>query len=233
MAEPLPIVLIPGLLCSPRMYEPQIPALWAHGPVMVATHTRDDSMAGIARRILGQAPERFVLIGLSMGGYISFEIMRQAPDRIARLGLLDTQARADTPEQSDRRRAQIAMAQGGKLQEVADLQFPMMFSEARHGDQRLRDLNRQMATDVGAEAFARQQTAIIGRPDSRPDLGDIACPTLVLVGESDTITPPERAKEMADVISDARLIVVPDSGHLSTLEQPAAVTAALTAWLEG
>ena len=81
MDESLPIVLIPGLLCSPRMYEHQTPALWGHGPVMVADHTRDDSMAGIARRILAHAPPRFVLIGLSMGGYISFEIMRQAPDR--------------------------------------------------------------------------------------------------------------------------------------------------------
>jgi len=232
LAESLPIVLVPGLLCSPRMYEPQIPALWGHGPVMVADHTRDDSMAGIARRILEQAPPRFVLIGLSMGGYISFEILRLAPGRVARLGLLDTQARPDTPEQSERRRAQIAMARDGKLLEVADQQFPLMFSAPRHGDDRLRGLNRQMAMDVGAEAFARQQTAIIGRPDSRPDLGAIGCPTLVLVGESDQITPPDRAQEMADAISDARLVAIPDSGHLSTLEQPAAVTAALTTWLE-
>ena len=228
----LPIVLIPGLLCSPRMYEPQTPALWGHGPVMVADHTRDDSMTGIARRILAQAPPRFVLIGLSMGGYIAFGIMRQAPDRVARLGLLDTQARPDTPEQSERRRAQIAMANQGKLLDVADQQFPLMFSAPRHGDERLRVLNRQMAMDVGAEAFGRQQTAIIGRPDSRPDLGRIGCPTLVLVGESDQITPPDRAQEMAHAIADARLIAIPDSGHLSTLEQPAAVTAALTAWLE-
>lgn len=232
MGESLPIVLIPGLLCSPRMYEPQIPALWAHGPVMVADHTRDDSMAGIARRILAQAPPHFVLIGLSMGGYISFEILRQAPDRVARLGLLDTQARPDTPEQSERRRAQIVMAREGKLLEVADQQFPLMFSPPRHQDERLRALNRQMAVDVGADVLARQQMAIIGRPDSRPDLGAIGCPTLVLVGASDQITPPDRAQEMADAIPDARLVAIPDCGHLSTLEQPAAVTAALTQWLE-
>jgi pimeloyl-ACP methyl ester carboxylesterase len=232
MGEPLPIVLIPGLLCSPRMYEPQIPALWRHGPVMVADHTRDAGMPDIARRILAQAPPRFVLIGLSMGGYIAFEILRQARERIVRLGLLDTQARPDTLEQSDRRRAQIAMAREGRLLEVADQQFPLMVSERRHQDQALRALNHRMAEDIGPEAFARQQTAIIGRPDSRPGLPDIGCPTLVLVGESDVLTPPDRAKEMADAITGARLAVIPDCGHLSTLEQPEAVTSALTAWLE-
>ena len=86
MSEALPIVLIPGLLCTPELYAPQIPVLWRFGPVMVAGHTRDDSMAGIARRILADAPPRFVLMGLSMGGYAALEIMRQAPERVARLG---------------------------------------------------------------------------------------------------------------------------------------------------
>lgn len=232
MAEALPMVLIPGLLCSARMYEAQIPALWRRGPVMVADHTRSDSMAGIAAGILAAAPPRFALAGLSMGGYIAFEILRQAPQRIARLALLDTQARPDTPEQSERRRRQIELAQKGRLLEVADLQFPLMISEARHGDEGLLALNRQMASEVGPEAFARQQTAIIGRPDSRPDLAAIACPTLVLVGAQDALTPPDRAKEMADAIAGAGLVIVPDSGHLSTVEQPQAVTAALEAWLE-
>jgi pimeloyl-ACP methyl ester carboxylesterase len=232
MAEVLPIVLIPGLLCSPRMYEAQIPALWRRGPVMVADHTRSDSMAGIAADILAAAPPRFALAGLSMGGYIAFEILRQAPERIARLALLDTQARPDTPEQSDRRRMQIDLARKGRLLEVADLQFPLMISDSRHGDERLRALNRQMANDVGPEAFARQQMAIIGRPDSRPDLAAIRCPTLVLVGAQDALTPPDRAKEMAAAIGGARLSVIEDSGHLSTVEQPEAVTAVLEAWLE-
>lgn len=233
MAEALPIVLIPGLLCSHRMYEAQIPALWRHGPVILADHTRSDSMAGIAAGILAAAPPRFALAGLSMGGYIAFEILRQAPERVARLALLDTQARPDTPEQSDRRRMQIDLARKGRLLEVADLQFPLMISEPRHGDERLRALNHQMANDVGPEGFARQQTAIIGRPDSRPDLAAIRCPTLVLVGAEDALTPPDRAREMADAIQGARLAVIEDSGHLSTVEQPEAVTAALEAWLKG
>jgi pimeloyl-ACP methyl ester carboxylesterase len=232
MAETLPIVLVPGLLCTPRLYAEQIPALWRHGPVTIADHVRDDSMAGIAARILAAAPPRFALAGLSMGGYIAFEILRQAPERVARLALLDTQARPDTPEQSERRRAQVALARAGKMAEVVDQQYPLMVQRRRLGDHGLRALVLQMAEEIGAAGFARQQDAIIGRPDSRPGLAQIACPTLVLVGEDDELTPPDRAREIAEAIPHARLVVVPDSGHLSTLEQPDAVTAALETWIE-
>ena len=233
MGEPLPILLIPGLLCSPRLFAEQVPALWAHGPVMLADPTRDAGMADIARRILAQAPPRFALVGLSMGGYIAFEVLRQARERVARLALLDTTARPDTPEQSERRRTQIGMAREGRLAEIADLQFPMMVSPRRLGDAALKAVVHQMAGEVGPAAFVRQQTAIIGRPDSRGVLAGIGCPTLVLVGEEDLTTPPDRAQEMAGAIPNARLVVIPGSGHLSTLEQPAAVTAALVEWLEG
>lgn len=232
MSGPTPILLVPGLLCSPRLYAPQIPSLWRHGPVMVADHTRDDTMAGIARRILTDAPPRFALVGLSMGGYIAFELMRQAPERVDRLALLDTAARPDGPEQSERRRSQVELARAGRFGEVADLQFPMLVGPDRQQDAGLRALVRQMADETGPEAFERQQQAIIGRPDSRPDLGRIACPTLILVGDGDQITPPDRAREMADGVRRAQLVVVPGSGHLSTLEQPEAVTHALEAWLE-
>ena len=233
MAETLPIVLVPGLLCTPRLYAEQIPALWRHGPVILADHTRDDSMAGIATRILEAAPPRFALAGLSMGGYIAFEVLRRAPERVARLALLDTQARPDTPEQSERRRAQVALAQAGKMAEVVDQQLPLMAHPRSLGDYVLRALVLEMAEVVGADGFARQQDAIIGRPDSRPDLAAIICPTLVLVGDSDQLTPPDRAREMAEAIPHAQLVVVPDSGHLSTLEQPDAVNAALDDWIRG
>ena len=232
MSEALPIVLIPGLLCTPELYAPQIPVLWRFGPVMVAGHTRDDSMAGIARRILADAPPRFVLMGLSMGGYAALEIMRQAPERVARLGLIDTQAHPDTPEQSERRRGQMAMANEGHLMEVADLLYPLMVAPGRHGDEALKSLWRRMAEDTGAEAFVRQQSAIMGRVDSRPSLGAIKAPTLILVGDQDALTPPDRAEVMALAIAGARLATIPGSGHLSPLEQPNAVSAALTAWLE-
>ena len=229
--ESLPVMLIPGLLDSARLYAPQIPALWSTGPVMVADHTRDDSMAAIAARILTNAPPVFALVGLSMGGYIAFEIVRQAPQRVARLALLDTSARADTPEQSAARRTQMALASQGRFSQVLDAQFPRLVGRSRRTDTSLRELLDLMAQEVGVAAFTRQQAAIMGRKDSRPTLGGIRCPTLVLVGEDDELTPPERAVEMAEGIAGARLVSVPRCGHMSTLEQPDKVTRALLEWL--
>ena len=232
MSEPLPIVLIPGLLASARMYAAQIPQLWRAGPVLIADHTRDDSMSGIARRILGVAPARFALVGLSMGGYIAFELLRQAPERIAKVALLDTSARADAPEQTAMRRAQMTLASQGRLAEVVEQQFPRLVQRARRADVELRQLFDLMAQEVGAAGFIRQQTAILGRADSRATLGSIRCPALVLVGEGDELTPPELAAEIAAGIPGARLTTVPQCGHMSTLEQPDEVTRALLEWLE-
>ena len=232
MPDALPIVLVPGLTCSARLYAEQIPALWRFGPVTVADHTRDDSMPAIARRILDAAPPRFALAGLSMGGYISFEIMRQAPRRVAKLALLDTGARADTPEQTERRHVVMALAKSGRYAEVPDLAFPLYVHRRRHGDQALKHLVRTMAEETGADAFLRQQQAIMGRPDSRPGLAAISCPTLVLVGEGDEATPPELAREISAGIPGSRLVTIADSGHLSTLEQPQAVTEALVEWMK-
>jgi pimeloyl-ACP methyl ester carboxylesterase len=227
-----PVVLIPGLLTSARLYAEQIPALWRCGPVLIADHTRDDSLTAIARRILDTAPPRFALVGLSMGGYIAFEIMRQASQRVIKLALLDTSARADTPEQSQRRRELINFAQGGRFAEIPALQFPQLVHPAHQHDAALRQLLRQMAEEVGAEAFVRQQQAIMTRSDSRPSLAAVRCPTLVLVGDGDALTPPELAAEIAAGIVGARRVVVQDSGHLSTLEQPQRVTQALLEWLQ-
>jgi len=232
VSESLPVVLIPGLLGSPRLYAPQIPELWRRGPVTLADHTRDDSMGAMARRILASAPPRFALAGLSMGGYVAFEIIRQAPARVAKLALLDTSARADTPEAIASRHAQIALAASGRLGEVVETQFERTVHPLHRSDPQLREANRLMAEDVGPEAFVRQQTAIIGRPDSRPTLTTISCPTLVLVGEQDQLTPLDRAVEMAHGIRGAELVTVSECAHLSTLEQPRVVTRALLDWLE-
>ncbi|HLW49204.1 MAG TPA: alpha/beta fold hydrolase [bacterium] len=229
----LPIVLIPGLLCSPRLYAEQLPALWRFGPVTIADHTRDDSVAGIARRLLADGPPRFALVGLSMGGYTAFEVMRTAADRVVRLALLDTSARADTPEQTERRRGQIALAQQGGFGEVLEPLFLSWVHRARRTDEELRQTVRRMAEqESGPEVFVRQQTAIMTRPDSRPDLRAIRCPTLVLVGDGDEATPPDRAAEIAQGIAGARLVTVPECGHLSTLERPEDVTRALVEWLQ-
>lgn len=227
-----PIVLVPGLLASPRLYAEQIPELWRLGPVTVATHTRDDSMGAIARRILTSAPAQFALAGLSMGGYVCFEILRQAPERIVKLVLLDTSARPDSPEQSEARRSQIALARSGRLGEVADALFPRLVHARRWGDESLRRIWRAMVQEVGPEGFIHQQTAIMGRPDSRPGLSAIRCPTLVIVGDSDLLTPPDRAEEIASGIPGARVAVIRDSGHFSTLEQPAAVTKSMVEFLQ-
>jgi pimeloyl-ACP methyl ester carboxylesterase len=231
MSEPLPMVLIPGLLCTARLYAEQIPVLWRFGPVMIADHRRDDTAAAIAARILAAAPPRFALAGLSMGGYLALEVMRQAPDRVARLALLDTNARADPPETSERRQRQIELAQNGRLGEIVEQQLPLFVHRDRRCDTSLIEIVRIMAEETGAEAFVRQQRALIGRADLRADLAAIRCPTLVLVGDGDELTPPTLAKEIAGSITGARLVVVPASGHLSTLEQPVAVNTALVEWM--
>jgi pimeloyl-ACP methyl ester carboxylesterase len=231
MTDALPLVLVPGLAASFRIYAPVIPQLWRSRPVMVANHLRDDSMAAIARRILSEAPARFALAGHSMGGYIAFEIMRQASERVVRLALLNTSARPDTPESSERRRSQMQMARDGKLHEVLDTAFPGFVHPSRVGDAALRTLVHEMGDDVGAEGFINNQTAVISRPDSRPGLSDIHCPTLVLTADQDMLLPNALSREIAQGIAGARLRVIADCGHLSQPEQPQAVVDALTDWL--
>ena len=227
----LPLVLVPGLLCSARLYAAQVAALWPHGAVTVADHRRDDTMEAIATRILADAPPHFALAGLSMGGYIAFAMMRLAPERIARLALLDTSARPDLPEQKAGREKFIAMAQAGKLTDVVETLTPKFLHRNHAKDEGLKKIVRDMAHDTGADAFVRQQKAIMTRQDSRPLLSEIGCPTLVLVGEGDELTPPELSIEIAADILGSKLVVVPDCGHLSTIEKPDAVNAAMARWL--
>jgi len=227
----VPTLLVPGLLCSPRLYAEQVPALWRFGPVIVASHHHDDSLAASARRVLDAAPPRFALAGLSMGGYLAFEIMRQAGQRVTRLALLNTSARPDTAEQVQRRRDHIAMTQGGRFAEVVDALHQRLVRPAWADDSAMHQVIRQMADETGPEAFIRQQAVAMSRPDSRPGLPAISCPVLVVAGADDNITTTGHAAEIADSIPGARLTVIPDCGHLSTLEQPAAVTRALVGWL--
>jgi pimeloyl-ACP methyl ester carboxylesterase len=230
-ASSLPILLIPGLGCTARLYAEQLPALWTFGPVTVADHRRADSMDAIARQILDAAPPRFALAGLSMGGYIALAIMRIASERVVRLALLDTGARSDTLEASEKRKASIALAKAGKLDEINAMLWPVLVHKDRQGDAALRKIAGDMTLAAGAEAFIRQQTAIMTRPDSRPGLPAITCPTLILVGDGDQLTPPALSEEMASLIPGSRLVVVPDCGHLSTLERPEMVTQALVEWI--
>jgi pimeloyl-ACP methyl ester carboxylesterase len=232
MENPMPILLVPGLVCSPRYFAPVVPGLWRFGPVTVANHIRDDNMGAIARRILAEAPPRFALAGHSMGGYIAFEIMRQAQERVAKLALMNTQARPDTPEATTRRRRMMERARSGEYRAVLDELFAGFVHPSRREDVALRQLCHDMGEDVGAENFVRQQAAMIGRVDSRPALAWIKCPTLVLSCDTDNTIPNALSKEMAENIHGAKLVILENCGHLPQVERPEATAAALVEWLQ-
>lgn len=228
-----PILFVPALLCTAEVFAPQIAALWPYGPVTVASTLNGETIAEIAANILATAPPRFALAGISMGGYISLEIIRQAPERVVKLALLDTSAQPDTPEQSEFRRSMVHRARTGDFDQLLVEAFSFMLHPAHQTDPALRATTLRMGQTVGVEGFARQTEAIIGRVDSRPGLAVISVPTLVLVGDSDPLTPPDRSQEMAEAIPGARLVIVPECGHGSTLEQPEAVNRALIEWISG
>lgn len=226
-----PILFVPGLLCSAEIFNAQVAALWSLGPTTVASTLEGESVGEVARKILETAPPRFALAGISMGGYISFEIMRQAPERVSKLALLDTTARPDTPEQTAQRWLTLEEARTGDFRSTALAGLTNLLHPERRDDVSLRHINERMARSVGLEGFARQLALIISRPDSRPFLSAISIPTLVLVGDADALTPVARAQEIAEHIAGARLVIVPDCGHLSTIEQPEAVSSALADWM--
>jgi pimeloyl-ACP methyl ester carboxylesterase len=231
MATRTPLMLLPGLLLDEALWAPQLAALADVADMRVADLTPYDSMAAMARWVLDQAPPSFALAGLSMGGYASFEIMRQAPERVTRLALLDTSARPDTPEQTRDRRALINMCDRGEFKGVTPRLLPRWIHPSRVKDEALTETVMSMTARVGRDAFIREQTAIMNRPDSRPGLSRIHCPTLVLCGREDQATPVEVHREIAADIPNARLVIVPECGHLSPLERPEAVNAALRNWL--
>ncbi|PIT03070.1 alpha/beta hydrolase [Bradyrhizobium nitroreducens] len=231
MDQTIPILLVPGLASSARIYAPVVPALWRFGPVMIANHIRDDSMADIAARVLSEAPPRFALAGHSMGGYIALEIMRQAPERVVKLALINTQARPDTPEATTRRRGLMERARRGELRAIREESFPELVHPSRRDDADILKLVHAQDEDVGVEGYLRQQTAIIARVDSRPTLATITCPTLVLTGDADNTIPNAFSKEMAEGIAGARLAILERCGHLPQAEQPEATARALTEWL--
>jgi len=231
MEEALPVLLVPGLNCTARVYEAQLPALWQFGPVQIADHRRHDSMAAIAASVLKAAPPRFALVGFSMGGYVSLEILRQAKERVIKLALLDTAAAADRPEQTERRLKSIALTKDGKQNEREEALWPLLVHPSRVNDEAVRSVVKQMHQETGSDAYIRQQTAIMGRADSRPMLRELKMKTLIVVGDSDQLTPPVAAKEMAELIAGSKLEILPNTGHMSTLERPDRVAKLLVEWV--
>lgn len=226
-----PLILIPGLLCDARLWAPQLAGLADIADCTVADVTQDDAIAGMAARVMAGAPRKFALAGLSMGGYVAQDIARRYPERVARLALLDTNARADNEAQKARRRDLIELANRGTFKGVTPRLLPALIHPDRMSDKPLVDTILGMAEAVGKDAFLRQQRAIMGRVDGRELLRQIRCPTLVLCGRDDALAPPKVHEEMAERLPDATLVVLSRCGHLATLERPDRTTAYMRAWL--
>jgi pimeloyl-ACP methyl ester carboxylesterase len=224
-------VLIPPMLCSANVYAPLVDTVWQHGTVSISDTRRDDSHAAMAARILQDAPDEFVVLGTSMGGYVALELVRQAPHRVSALVLVSTTARPDTAEQVESRRKQSAMVEGGAFAAFVDAAFPGVVAAEHENDPMLLEHWRAMARVVGADAFLRQQTAVVSRVDSRPLLPTITCPTLVVHGADDRLIPSETSVEIAAAIPKSQLTFIEDAGHFLFGEQPAATVAAIAEFL--
>ena len=229
-----PLVLLPGLLCDAALWEPQLTDLAGVADFFVADFADQQSIEEMGAAVLRDSPwKEFALAGLSMGGYVAQEIVRQAPQRVKKLALLDTRSRSELPEETERRRALMQLAQsGGNFTPVTNRMLPFLVHESRVQDAPLVKVIREMAERTGIEAYIRQQNAIIARPDYRSMLPSIACPTLVLCGRQDKLTPLDNSEQMAAAIPGAKLVVVEECGHVSTLERPEEVNMAMRAWLQ-
>lgn len=225
------IVLIPGLLCDDSVWTAQAAALRAFADVVIADCTTQDSLAAMARDALALRPGPLVVIGHSMGARVALEMVRQAPDRVVRLALLDTGAHPRRDGEEATRQVLLDLADRDGMAALADRWLPPMVHEARAGDAALMEPLRAMVMRATPALHHRQIKALLDRPDARPLLPAIACPTLVMVGRQDRWSPLAQHEEIAAAIPGARLVVIEDSGHMSTVEQPDRVTAALVDWL--
>jgi len=227
------LLLLPGLLCDARLFAPQVRTLSDVASPVVADLTGADTLAALAASAIARMPAgRFAVAGLSMGGYVALEVMRQAQGRVSGLALLNTNARPDSPESTENRRRLIALAESKGVLAVNAALLPKLVHPDRVKDAALVELLDGMAGTVGVDGFRRQQNAIIGRIDSRPHLGAIRVPAMVLAAREDAIMPMAVSEEMAQGIPGAVLEIVEHCGHISSLEQPEVVTARLRAWMQ-
>lgn len=225
------LVLLPGLLNDSRLWQHQMSGLSGTANMWVGDLTKATSISAMAKAVLSRAPaEEFVLAGLSMGGYVALEIMRQAPERILGLALLDTSARPDNRQTKENRRQSIELAETDFPAVIAAL-LPKLVHPAQLDNVVLTNCITEMAISLGKDTFIRQQKAIMERIDSQAFLARIQCPTLVICGREDVITPLAVHQEIVAEITNAELVIIDDCGHLSALEQPLRVNEALTQWL--
>lgn len=227
----LPIVLITGQLLTDAVWQPLLDA-WADRELIVGDNRSNDTIEGFAQRLLDNATPKFILIAHAMGGFVAFEVMRRAPERVAKLILISTLASADGPAQTARRQGYIDLVESGRFDQVVEERIPILFPEEKRSDERLLGIARQMAADTGADTFLAQQRAIMARLDSRPRLGEIAVPTLLIWGEKDGITSRAHHDEILEAIPGARLEVIAGAGHLPTVEAPEAVVPLLDAFID-
>lgn len=227
-----PIVFLPGMMCDARLFAPQIAALSARRMVSVAPIGGFATMTEMAQDVLQNAPPRFALAGLSMGGILAMEVTRLAPERIAGLALMDTNPLAELEAVKAKRGPQIEMVQNGQLRDVMrDQMIPNYLAEGSDAAT-LELICEDMALALGDEVFINQSIALRDRPDQSDTLKSYRAPALVLCGKEDRLCPIARHELMHDLLPNSTLNILPDAGHLPTLEQPEATTAALKEWLD-
>lgn len=232
----LSLVLIPGSLCNEKLFTSQVEFFSKQRQVIVADISQSNSIEGMARDILNATPKKFALAGLSMGGIIAFEILRQAPERVDRLALIDTSFGAEPDEKKSIRLQHVDDAKQQGLDFVVELikntYFPLYVAASRQDSQALKNIVTIMAKESGLDGFVNHWQAIMTRPDSTQSLANIECPTLVLCGEEDALCKPKLHEHMAATIPNSHLAILEDCGHLSTIEKPREVNEALDTWLQ-
>ena len=226
----VPLLLLPGMMCDARLFGPQVAALSAQRSVMLPTLAGHAEMTTLAAEVLAHAPPRFALLGLSMGGILAMEMLAQAPGRVERLALVDTNPFAETEAVTAARAPQIARARAGDLDGVLAEVIPRNFPPARPRPD-LAALCLDMGRALGPEAFVRQSHALIGRHDRQEALAAFRGPALVLTGAEDVVCPMDRHERIHALIPHSRLAIIAGAGHLPTLEEPEATTAEISQWL--
>jgi pimeloyl-ACP methyl ester carboxylesterase len=231
------LILVPGLLCDEAAWAHQSEALAGLADIHIATNGARDSLGAMAEAIIAQAPARFALAGHSMGGRVALEVVRRVPERVVALALLDTGhlplAAGDAGEREVAGRLALnETARRDGMRAMGSEWIQGMVHPTRLSDADLVNSILDMIERRTPELYAAQTRALIGRPDATPVLARTRCPTLVLCGREDAWSPPRRQEEIRDLVAGSTLTVVPDCGHMSTMEQPAAVSEALRDWLE-